>query len=415
MGIRIALATLGLASGTVCGSTLSLDFVTVLSGSETASVTGYAVGEGGQVAIGASEVYYRPAGVGASLQTLASNPGDYITLSGNGIVTYTNPDLTAVYQHVGPLDPGAAIHDGPPMQSVPFQTNAAGTVTFIAEGATALESRLRVYGQAYVDEQVNTYADPLVGTAPSFLNSLGDAYYIKDDSGTRSIQKHNGVAVLTPSNLNPTYIQGISDDRVLYLADGPSSGDPGLYVQDFISSTPVKLTNSQVASGMINDLGQVVAVDLTDESQADVLFWNGTTIEKLSDDFTLFDQDGQLFTLTTASLNNSGLVLLSGYETASFTSAVLLWNPVTGEVDTVAAQGSTIMLDGAPMTVNQISANDGFGSLYRDSLSDDGHIALFVTDENGDGRVILTQVPEPSMLGLLGVASLVLIPRRRNS
>jgi len=119
-------------------------------------------------------------------------------------------------------------------------------------------------------------------------------------------------------------------------------------------------------------------------------------------------------------INNNGIVIFDAEITGSTgtNQALLEWQPGGGAPIILLQAGDVI-----PALVTEpgtgVIDDDGMfimtGDIFADSLSDDNYLGVDVSYDGGNQAALLVQLPEPTTLALLPVASLALLRRRQRT
>lgn len=202
------------------------------------------------------------------------------------------------------------------------------------------------------------------------------------------------------------------------------------------SSTPVNLalpanTNESSASsinnaGMIGGSSSMVIIDegLSMVSTSATV-WNAGTIYTFTNSSESVDSN-------VAAINNNGLAAVQIFDENNVSTSIL-WNPVTGTTSAFSSTGFVVQdINDSAMTVGQINglaalgSSDGSITLLNSLINDPTWNLTYASEINNAGAIVgygthngqteaflMTAVPEPASLGLLGIAGLMALRRKR--
>lgn len=458
----VAAAVSGMA-GTAAGA-LNLSFQTVLDGSPTGNaalgISGYSVGTGGQVAAVVQEidlltsgmqdvVLYRPAGAASinDVEIAGSSTPDSVTglsLVGDGKVTWYDQTAASLmrYQDGQPyvLHTDAGNLQGDTEHTV----NAAGQVAYrindISGPILSSVVRFEIQGGSVLTTPLADNITPPGFASTPQITSTGNVLFMHEGTDNYEIHDQTSwtsasdpwVGQLTYSNggtnsVTPHVINSVNDDLILFsalAADSTNRHGVYLHVGPYESPTYYELYRSDKdpdqslpihTRGMVTPGGRV-AVSIFDDSASatSIVYWeNGSRYELTETDLQGLGISG----VTTSPMVSDGLDHVIFFADLDRLTGVFAWKP--GEMPFLIAQsGGFLNIDGIDELVIDVMPVDA-SSPYHDALSDDGYLGLIVLTLDPEGpfgissRLVLAQVPEPTMGGLALLSVLPLLRRRR--
>lgn len=381
--------------------------------------------------------------------------------SASPLLTWLNPggggSAKGIFQYDLGAGAGYRVHvDGDSVGGSPrnidftrYDVNASGQTLFSVDRLTATQAIVRGKGSSsgpVVDVMTSAYTEHSTTAWDKHVTNSGWATFVSHTPG-REILEAAAPNTTSPSllvgssitpngegatTINPYTIQDANDGFVLFNAQEGSGHAvflrnnntwPGPTYQRLTSELP---SSNFGAVGTLTDAGRA-AFYADNNGTPSLHYWDGTTVHDVaSGGVPIDDGFGNPLTITNPDaplINDSGSnwVIFQSFLDDG-TQAVFAWNPAMPQNEpSIVAQtlrNFTFVENGTPTTVAlEELADIAEGGIYRDAFSDDDYLALGIGYFDGTDyvyKVVLTQVPEPSVAGLalLGACGMLLRTRR---
>jgi hypothetical protein len=268
---------------------------------------------------------------------------------------------------------------------------------------------------------ISSGLDPLIGYASG--NGISQTTLMAVNGSTSGTQD----VVLSKSGGAPASIltqQFTPGNQLNPLGEMSPDGQIGLYIPDTVNGDTIQHADAtdlvphatviaSVAGTLQATLNPASSLAL-DPSNSSVL-----QIEAL--------QDPNSSSSWVPQINDNGIIIFGaqvGTSPSDANDALLDWQPGDVSPTVVLADGDEMTIGGQPVQITGflLNALQNENDFYKNALSDDGYLAIDVsyTELNGppgnqESAVIITQleVPEPASIGLISLATLGLLARRK--